>query len=255
MCTVVTLFRPGHAWPLLFAANRDEMRARPWRPPARHWPDRPHVTAGRDLEAGGTWLGVNDAGVVAGVLNRVGSLGPAESKVSRGELPLIALGHESAEAAAEAICRLDGARYRPFNMALADSGGAFWVRWTGDEADGHSTAHPIPEGLHMLTAFDLDDGASPRVARHLLQLRAAPLPDPEAGDWAGWIERLADRGRDSAVGEPGAMLIEGPGGFGTVSSSLIALAAAPRRTIWLFAAGTPDKVSFRPVRVATTDCV
>ena len=49
MCTVVILRRPGHPWPLVFAANRDEMLDRPWRPPGRHWPERPEVVAG--LEA------------------------------------------------------------------------------------------------------------------------------------------------------------------------------------------------------------
>ena len=75
MCTVVILRRPAHDWPLLLAANRDEMRERPWAPPARHWPDRSHVVAGIDLEASGTWLGVNDDGLTAAVLNRPQSLG------------------------------------------------------------------------------------------------------------------------------------------------------------------------------------
>ena len=57
---------------MLIAANRDEMRGRPWSPPGRHWPQRPGIVAGQDREAGGTWLGANDAGVVAAVLNRVG---------------------------------------------------------------------------------------------------------------------------------------------------------------------------------------
>ena len=82
MCTLVILRRPDHAWPLLFAANRDEMLERPWRPPARHWPDRPDVVAGRDELAGGTWLGVNDHGVGAAVLNRIGSLGQTTDKRS-----------------------------------------------------------------------------------------------------------------------------------------------------------------------------
>ena len=41
MCTLVILRRPGHAWPLILGANRDEMKDRPWSPPGRHWPDRP----------------------------------------------------------------------------------------------------------------------------------------------------------------------------------------------------------------------
>ena len=68
MCTLVLLRRPGHDWPLVLAANRDEMIDRPARPPARHWPDRPEVVAGLDELAGGSWLGLNDHGVVAGIL-------------------------------------------------------------------------------------------------------------------------------------------------------------------------------------------
>ena len=41
MCTLIMLRRPGNDWPLLLAANRDEMGNRPWEAPARHWPDRP----------------------------------------------------------------------------------------------------------------------------------------------------------------------------------------------------------------------
>ena len=100
MCTVVVLRRPADSWPLILAANRDEMRDRPWHPPGRHWPDRPEVVAGRDALAGGSWLGLNDQGVVAGVLNRYGSLGPQDGMRSRGELVLEALDHADAARAA-----------------------------------------------------------------------------------------------------------------------------------------------------------
>ena len=76
MCSVVIDYRPDADWPVILAANRDEMLDRPWDPPGRHWPDRPNVVAGRDRLAGGSWLGLNDEGVVAGILNRVDSLGP-----------------------------------------------------------------------------------------------------------------------------------------------------------------------------------
>ena len=107
MCTVVFLRRPDHRWPLIVAANRDELASRPWRPPARHWPDRRHVTAGIDELAGGTWLGMNDDGLVAGVLNRKNSLGPDAQLRSRGELPLEALDHADAVAAAAALAHID----------------------------------------------------------------------------------------------------------------------------------------------------
>ena len=74
MCTVVILRQPDHPWPVIIAANRDEMASRLWRPPARHWEDQPHVVAGIDEEAGGTWMGLNDDGLFAAVLNRPGSV-------------------------------------------------------------------------------------------------------------------------------------------------------------------------------------
>ena len=100
MCTVVLLKRSQHQWPVMMAANRDELLDRPWDPPAAWWPDRPGVVAGRDRLGGGTWMGLNRHRVMAVVLNRRGSLGSAPDKLSRGDLPLMALEHRSAEAAA-----------------------------------------------------------------------------------------------------------------------------------------------------------
>src|SRR5690349_16414791 len=128
MCTVVLLRRPGHDWPLILGANRDEMASRPWRPPGRHWPDRDDVVAGLDLEAGGSWLGLNESGVVAAILNRTGTLGPAPGRRSRGELVLEALDHADAADAAGALTALDPAAYRPFNLIVADNRDAFWLR-------------------------------------------------------------------------------------------------------------------------------
>ena len=116
MCTLVLLRRPDAAWPLVLAANRDELASRPARPPGRHWPDRPEVVAGLDAQAGGSWLGINDHGVLAGVLNRVGTLGPATGKRSRGELVLEALDHADAASAVAALADLDPDAYRPFNL-------------------------------------------------------------------------------------------------------------------------------------------
>src|SRR6185295_10992010 len=163
MCTVVILRRPGHEWPIIIAANRDEMANRPWLPPARHWPDRADVTAGIDQLAGGTWLGINDLGVVAGILNRRNSLGHDPKLRSRGELVLEALDHADATDAAAALRDLDGRSYRSFNMVVADNRDAYWIKSLGSENKGKVTAEPLPEGLSMLTSFDLNDPASPRM--------------------------------------------------------------------------------------------
>jgi hypothetical protein len=251
VCTVVFLRRPGHAWPMVVAANRDEMADRPWRPPARHWPDRPEVVAGLDELAGGTWLGVNDHGVVAGILNRPGTLGPAAGLRSRGELPLEALDHADADAAAAALRALDARAWRPFNMFVADNRDAFWIRSLGPQGDGRVAVHPLPQGLTMLTAHDLNDAESARIRHHLPRFRAPPPPDPEKGDWEGWEALLASRDAEPGAGEHGAMTIATPSGFGTTSSSLIALpqpdAKTPRKPLWRFGQGHPDLIRYEDV--------
>lgn len=118
MCTLVLLRRPDHDWPLIVGANRDEMVDRPSRAPGRHWPDRPEILGGLDVLSGGSWLAMNDHGLVAAVLNRRGSLGPAAGKRSRGELVLEALDHADASAAAWALADLDPGAYRSFNLSL-----------------------------------------------------------------------------------------------------------------------------------------
>lgn len=254
MCTTVILRRPNHRWPLILAANRDEMMSRPWQVPDRHWPDRPEVVAGLDLEAGGTWLGVNDHGVAAAVLNRRGSLGPLAGKRSRGELVLEALDHADAGDAAAALSGLDPAAYRSFNLLIADCRDAFWLRNEGERDTERVESLELREGLSMLTARDLNDLSSPRIRRHLPRFRAAEAPDPAMEDWQAWREILA-RGPEGIEDDPfAAMTIMTSEGFGTVSSSLIALPAPTleeeREPIWLFAAGPPDHTDFEPVALS-----
>jgi uncharacterized protein with NRDE domain len=237
VCTVVLLIRPGHAWPILLAANRDERLDRAWDPPGAHWPEQPGVVAGRDRSGGGTWMGVNRAGVAAAVLNRQGTLGPAPGKHSRGELPLIALVRDSAAAAADAIAALDAASWRSFNMVLADRHGAFFVRGLGH---GRPEAWALPPGVHMVTAHDPDDVESPRVARHLARFRAAQPPGPN--DWESWRTILSDR--SGAAGEQ--VNVAPRAGYGTASSALLAIPAEGPPS-WLFAAGAPDEAAFEPV--------
>ena len=237
MCTVVILHRPGHATPVVIAANRDERLDRPWDPPAAYWPDLTGVIAGRDRSAGGTWMGLNRHGVVAAVLNRAGTLGPAAGKRSRGELPLLALAQPTAQASAAAIAALDGGQWRGFNMLLADNAGGYFVRGTGH---GHPQAIALPPGLTMITAHDPNDAESPRVARHLARFAAAQ--PPEAGNWDGWRAILMDR-----EGDAGEQINVIPrGGFGTVCSSF-AMLPAHGAPVWLFAPGAPHDTAFQPI--------
>lgn len=231
---------------MLIAANRDEMLDRPWQAPARHWPDRTHVVAGLDELGGGSWFGLNDDGLVAGVMNRRGTLGPAADKRSRGELVLEALDHAEAKVAAEALTHIDPAAYRAFNLVVADADGAYWLRHTG--VDERVAMQPLSPGLSMLTAYDCNDPASARVRRYLPLLQAAPAPDPDRNDWSAWEALLASRESDGDA--DGALNVVTERGFGTVSSAILALPARERYRVkprLRFAAGRPDLVPFEEV--------
>jgi hypothetical protein len=246
MCTLVILRRSGHDWPLLLAANRDEMAGRPWEPPARHWPDRGDVVGGIDLESGGSWLARNDQGVVAAILNRVGTLGPAPGKRSRGELVLEAVDHADAGSAAVALADLDPAAWRSFNLVVADNSSAWWL--AAREGARAVVVERVPEGVSMLTAHDMNDESSDRIARYLPLFRDAPAPDPGRGDWDAWQNLLASRESDSD--HFGAMNIVTETGFGTLSGSLLALPSKETpdpRGIWLFANGRPGEAPYEEV--------
>ncbi|MBL6934613.1 MAG: NRDE family protein [Alphaproteobacteria bacterium] len=246
MCTVVILRNSGEAWPLLLAANRDEMSDRPWEPPGRHWPDRGDVVAGYDRMGGGSWLGINDVGVVAAVLNRSGSLGPAPDRRSRGELVLEALDHAEAEVAARALCDLSPTSYRSFNLVVADAQDAFWLRHTGEGKEPITMAE-IPPGLSMITDFDRNDSACPRIRDYLPLFAAAPEPDPDNDDWVAWETLLAGRSLDPENDAQAAMTLHSEGGLATLSSSIIALPAPripPPKPLWRFAFGPPDTTPF-----------
>ena len=249
MCTLVILRRPDHDWPVVIGANRDEMIDRPAEPPGRHWPDRAEVVAGLDRLAGGTWLGLNDWGVAAAVLNRHGSLGPAAGLRSRGELVLEALDHADAVDAATALSHLDPAAYRSFNLIVADNRDAFWLSHTGS---GEVGLKPIKPGLSVIASGDIDDFSTPRLAFAVIPFTAAPAPDATGG-WAGW-EGLLSADAPPAGGPPEAALRFRTGrGYGTVSSALIALPARPSPempAVFRYASWLPEPSPWQDVKLS-----
>ncbi len=245
MCTLVILWRPDHAWPLLIGGNRDEMRNRPWTPPGRHWKDRPEVVAGLDRLGGGSWFGINDSGVVAVVMNREGTLGPESGKRSRGELILEALDHSEARAATQGLCDLDPEAYRAFNLFVGDPVSAFWLRSRGVGASVE--LFEIPTGLHMLTARELDDTEVARIRIYLPRFRDAETPDPERGTWRSWQSLLASQLYPEDDGPHAAMNVSSIDGFGTVCSHLVAIPRHPgfeEKPQFLFSNGPPDNNPF-----------
>jgi len=146
MCLILVAWRVHPDYPLVVAANRDEFYARP-SSPAAPWPDAPQVTGGRDLEAGGTWLGVAEHGRFAAITN-VREPGVPKGPQSRGHLPReFLLGSGSAGEFAGGI---NGELYSGFNLLLGD-GEEFWYRSNRDGA-----ARPLNPGIYGLSNHLLD---------------------------------------------------------------------------------------------------
>jgi len=190
---------------------------------------------------------LNDDRVVAAILNRRDSLGPDPDKRSRGELPLEACDHAEAREATKALALLEPSSYRSFNMIVADTCEAFWIK-----SDGHLiTTAPIPDGLSMITSHDLNSIVdSSRIRFHLDRFRRAPHPKPDADDWDAWKALLGSRETEPGASFRGAMNVNTDYGFGTVSSSLIGLPNIDHMGVlpqWHYCPGRPDKILYAPV--------
>jgi uncharacterized protein with NRDE domain len=117
MCLVLLSYQPGSDFPLVVAANRDEFYARPAKS-AHYWEDAPDVFGGRDLSAGGTWLGVTTSGRFATVTNFAEESDGPEPPLSRGALVGGFLAGTSG--AHEFAHGIHGPDYRGFNLLAYD---------------------------------------------------------------------------------------------------------------------------------------
>ena len=117
MCLIVFDWQPGQR--LILSANRDEFFRRA-SAPLSVWEEYPHVIAGRDLEQGGSWLGVSRDYRYAALTNvRAPGAGPAEPR-SRGHLVSSFLtGHDSPQTYAQRLLGC-ASEFAPFNLLVGD---------------------------------------------------------------------------------------------------------------------------------------
>ena len=164
MCLILLSYRERPERPLVVAANRDEFYARPAQP-AWYWKDAPQVFAGRDLEAGGTWLGVSTGGRFAALTNYTDFQRPAAHAASRGDLTRGFL--EGRESAFDYASAIDGSRFQGFNLVVYD----------GDElvyaSNRTGEVRVLQPGAHALANSHLDDDW-PKAVRGIRALNALP---------------------------------------------------------------------------------
>jgi uncharacterized protein with NRDE domain len=174
MCLIFISFHQHPKFPLIVAANRDEFYARRTAA-AEFWEDHPNILGGRDLEAGGTWMGVTKSGRISMLTNYRDLKTLKTSAPSRGHLVSGFLeANEKPEAYLQAVEKR-GAEYNGFNLVVGDVNELWYY---SNFAEGIQSITP---GLHGLSNHLLDT-PWPKVKRgrgRLEPVLAAPniMPD------------------------------------------------------------------------------
>jgi uncharacterized protein with NRDE domain len=165
LCLIVIAWRAREDLPLAVAANRDEWRDRPAEP-ARWWPDHPQLLAGRDLQAGGTWMGVTRNGRFAAVTNYRDPAERRSTARSRGTLVTeYLLGAESPARFLASLAARSG-DYNGFNLILGDLASLFYF------GSREGIARAIEPGVHGLSNHLLDE-PWPKVVRGRARMQEA----------------------------------------------------------------------------------
>lgn len=187
MCLILFAWKAHPEYELVLVANRDEFHARPTAP-ASFWADQPGLLAGRDLEAGGTWLGVTREGRFAAVTNYREYKRPVTSEKSRGALVADYLLDAPGPVAAASSLRGDG--FGGFNLLMGAPGELVYA---SNRGRGPETVKP---GIHGLSNHLLNTGW-PKVEWGLERFAGAleqSAPDPEA-----LFEIVTDRDRVGGI--------------------------------------------------------
>jgi Transport and Golgi organisation 2 len=224
MCTLA-LVVPAPGGILQVAANRDESLGRPATPPHR-WEGRDWL-APQDLEAGGTWLGLNVRGLFVGVTNRAGA--PRQpGKRSRGLLVTDALSAPDARSLHTQLAELPGEQFNAFHLGYADGTWA-GVTWS----DGRRLfQEALPPGVHVLTerSFGAGDEGT-RVERLRAQVLRAGVLGLEA--WLGLLSAHGPTPRESTC------VHADPVGYGTRSAFVLHRAPTARQSACSWTDGRP----------------
>ena len=234
MCLLAILYRTSAEAPILVAANREEFFGRPFLPP-QVLPGSPQIVCPIDQQAGGTWLGINSAGVLIAATNRQKSQLPDQPR-SRGLLCRELLECTSAdEAVSRASAELDSDKYAGVNYLCLDRAAGFVVE-SGDRLE----VVQLTPGLHLLANCDLDDAGDVRqdYARELF----APRFPRSAGDFVAAAKFVMAQGVDETGRKTVLVRNEDRG---TVCSAIVVMGGDPQAAEFHFAPGPPDRQPYK----------
>ena len=245
MCTLALYFRMVDRYPVIVAANRDEHYDRPSTPPVL-WSTEPGILAGKDLLAGGTWLGVNEHGLLVGILNRRANseADPLSRTRSRGLLCLDLLKLKSAADAHAFVTRHTEA-YQPFTIVFVDPNEA----WIAYNVQRRIQTHRLEEGLHVYSSAAELSVRSEKIDRaHEQFARVFEELQSNCNDKSVWVRSLRTVLGDHTLGNGSndprdAICVHGDVS-GTVSSTIIFHDQLEQRLYTFNCPGTPCRGAF-----------
>lgn len=149
MCLILLAYRIHTTFDLILAANRDEFYSRPSLPPD-FWEEESRLLAGRDLVAGGTWLGITRTGRLAAITNYRDPSSFLKNAPSRGKVVSDFLkGSESPWEYLDHI-RAEAGTYNGFNLLIGDLDSIFWF------SNRNGTVRRLSPGLYGISNHLLD---------------------------------------------------------------------------------------------------
>ncbi|HEY1232200.1 MAG TPA: NRDE family protein [Candidatus Binatia bacterium] len=245
MCTLAIYFRAFDDFPLIIAANRDEHYDRPSAPPSLLH-TTPKIISGRDLRAGGTWLGCNERGLVVAILNRHSNDGPPvlPSARSRGALCMDLLMQNSISDVTAFLVE-HRVRYNPFTLLFADPRAAYVAHNEGQAI----LTHKLETGLHVFSSaadFELHSNKARRAealfaeVKDRMPLLACDLPASITALQAV----LADHSLPAESTNPGDAICVHRENSGTVSSSIVFFSQPKSRFDSYYCEGPPCRNRF-----------
>lgn len=227
MCLIAWNWQPNSATPLLLLANRDEFYARPALP--LHWwepsANGTQILAGKDIQGGGTWLGLSGTGRLAALTNFRSAAPQRSNTSSRGELVTGFLhSNLSADAYLQQLAQHCG-DYNPFNLLVFDGQQLMGLESRGAKLIAHAPGVGAVSNADFHTPWP-----------KLVQLRSslAAAADKDVGDLRQFLPLLHDRNRvpDNALPNTGvplelervlsAVFVATPG-YGTRACSVLAV--------------------------------
>ena len=231
MCTLFIYRSKNTDWPVFIANNRDEYLSRTFLPPGYYW--NKNIFAGKDNMEGGTWLGINNHGLCAAILNRNSDKLKKNKLTSRGNIIIEALNQKNALDALNFIEKNFKKNTKFFNLLISDYKNSFWVKYKDDILKSYE----IPYGYSIIDNYDLNDDNSKKQLLYKEIFLNRELPNPKKNNFKDWQEMLFLEKKYDNINLSSVFLSDSNNIYGTVCSSIIGLPNKDKikdNIIWLY---------------------